>query len=187
MSHTMSLNVATNARKSFKLLRQLFGGDITKFPESAKSERPGYMALHFDFQFRDGDTARIALAHYYKQNGDMVPDPDMVIEVNRTAETAEALSFQNAMFYQDATTEDGGRHERVSRSMNEFLVTWLGNAIDQGHLLRPEAPGLLLTYSQLGTQNRERARARFINASCGDGFVYELDSEGVIVSRTKAP
>lgn len=186
-THTMSLTVATHARRSFALLRQLFGGNIDRFPKSAKSERPPYMALHFDYQGRDGDKVRVALSHYYKQNGDMVPDPDMVIEVDREAQTAEALTFQNAMLYHDATTENGGRHERLSQSINSFLVTWLQNAIEQGHLLHEPGPGLRLAFSQLTTSNQQRARATFINAGSSDGFVYELDSEGVVLSRSRAP
>ena len=38
----------------------------------------GFMDLHFE---KIGKNV-FSLAHYYKQNGDLVPDPDMVIRVN---------------------------------------------------------------------------------------------------------
>ena len=64
--------------------------------ESGKSEAPGFMDFNLDILQRKGDVLRIAISHYYKhQSGDMIPDPDMEILVNRKNETAEALTYQD--------------------------------------------------------------------------------------------
>ena len=40
-----------------------------------------------------------SLAHYYKQGGDLIPDPDMEIKVFPEFEMAEALTYQDSFGY----------------------------------------------------------------------------------------
>jgi uncharacterized protein YqiB (DUF1249 family) len=72
---------------------------------------------------------RIALAHNYKAGGDVIPDPDMEVTVDFNYETAQADTYQDTYVYREATDE------RSRRELNEFLVMWLGNLVDQGHKL----------------------------------------------------
>jgi len=106
--------------------------------EAAKSvvdPSGGFMDLCFDKLDDDRDKVRISLAHYYKQNGDLMCDPDMEILVYHGLNSAEALTFQmaNPPIYQEVYPEPGKVNPKLKRQLNSFLNTWLKNAIDQGH------------------------------------------------------
>ena len=45
----------------------------------------------------------LALSHYYKPSGDLIPDPDMTLQVLRDAQTAEVLTYQDMYRYDVAT------------------------------------------------------------------------------------
>ena len=96
----------------------------------------GFMDLNVDRLYSEKDGFRIALAHYYKQNGDMVPDPDMEIRVYPDRKMAEALTFQNALFYQEVYfTNDSGQamvRPKLKKQLNDFLKMWLRNLKQQG-------------------------------------------------------
>lgn len=42
-----------------------------------------------------------------------------------------------------------------------------------------------MSYDDLSEANKSRARARFFNAGSGDGYTYELDSEGILLCRKR--
>lgn len=63
----------------------------------------------------------IAISHYYIVNEDLVPDPDMQIEIDFKNKTARALSFQNAYIYQEAY------NKKIQKELNDFLIQWLLN------------------------------------------------------------
>ena len=92
------------------------------------------MDFNLDILRRKGDVLRIAISHYYKHpSGDMIPDPDMEILVNRKTETAEALTYQDIYRYQEVYAEDGSCNQSLQHSLNEFLLMWLNNLYEQGH------------------------------------------------------
>jgi uncharacterized protein YqiB (DUF1249 family) len=93
----------------------------------AKLSASGFMDLHVDILNKNGDVWRIALAHNYKSSGDVIPDPDMEVTVDFAAETAQAETYQDTYLYREANDE------RSKKELNQFLVLWLGNLIDQGH------------------------------------------------------
>jgi uncharacterized protein YqiB (DUF1249 family) len=93
----------------------------------AKLSASGFMDLHVDILRKDGDVWRIALAHNYKSSGDVIPDPDMEVTVDFDNETAQAETYQDTYVYREATDE------RSKKELNEFLLMWLGNVIEQGH------------------------------------------------------
>ncbi len=105
------------------------------------SESGVFMDLHLDVLSRSESSAEIiiklALAHYYKQNGDLVPDPDMVIRVRLMGETAEALSYQDWQSYKEVYLGDGQINVTQKVHQNIFLGQWLLNAWKQGHRLGP--------------------------------------------------
>lgn len=90
------------------------------------------MDFNLDLLSREGNIVRIALSHYYKQNGDMIADPDMEIIINTKLMTANAMTYQDSMIFQSAE-QDGGINQKLVNSLNEFLDQWLQNCIDQGH------------------------------------------------------
>ena len=93
----------------------------------AKQSAPGFMDLHVDILHKNGNVWRIAMAHNYKSGGDVIPDPDMEVTVNFAAETAHAETYQDTYVYREVNDE------RSREELNEFLLMWLGNLIDQGH------------------------------------------------------
>jgi len=103
--------------------------------EAAKSKCDGFMDLHFDRLYEEDGTVIIALAHYFKQNGDLCSDPDMQIRVHPEQRTAEALTFQQALppVYQEVYPAPGKVIPRLKKELNSFLSTWLHNCIQQGH------------------------------------------------------
>ena len=108
--------------------------NLYSIKESGKSEAPGFMDFHLDILQRKGDVLRIAISHYYKHpSGDMIPDPDMEIMVNRKNETAEALTYQDIYQYQEVYFEDGSCDQSLQHSLNEFLLMWLNNLYEQRH------------------------------------------------------
>lgn len=74
----------------------------------------------------------ISLAHYYEQNGDLVPDPDMEVKVHDHG-MAEALTFQNSLLYQQVYSDDGLKYRpKLKDDLNRFLHFWLCNLEKQG-------------------------------------------------------
>ena len=108
--------------------------DIATRNDAGKSQlsSDALMDLNLDLLSREGNIVRIALSHYYKQNGDMVADPDMEIIINTHLMTANAMTYQDSMIFQSAE-QDGGVDQKLVNSLNEFLDRWLQNCIDQGH------------------------------------------------------
>jgi len=95
----------------------------------AKLSATGFMDLHVDILHKNGNVWRIAMAHNYKSGGDVIPDPDMEVTVNFAAETAHAETYQDTYVYREANDEQS------KKELNEFLLMWLGNLIDQGHTI----------------------------------------------------
>ena len=92
------------------------------------------MDLNLDILSKQKNIIRIALSHYYKQNGDMIADPDMEIIINAQLMTANAMTYQDSMIFQSAE-QDGGINQKLVNNLNEFLDQWLQNCIDQGHMI----------------------------------------------------
>ena len=95
-----------------------------------KIERPGYMHLHID-RLTEG---RIALAHNFIQNGDVMADPDMEIRIHEETRTAEALTFQQDSMgiYEVVYPQPGSVNIPAKKKLNEFLLYWLSNLKQQG-------------------------------------------------------
>lgn len=92
------------------------------------------MALHFDVleveKKEQQYTKVISLAHYYEQNGDLVPDPDMTIRIYSQTKMAEALTFQNCYIYQEVYPTPDTCYPKLKTSLNSFLNNWLSSCID---------------------------------------------------------
>lgn len=121
---------------NFNKLEKLGIIDLINSGKSAgKSEVSGFMDLHFDRLYEEDGSVIIALAHYFKQNGDMCSDPDMQLRVYPEHRMAEALTFQQAIpsMYQEVYPASGKVNPRLKKELNGFLSTWLRNCITQGH------------------------------------------------------
>jgi len=105
--------------------------------KSSFGEKSALMDLNLDVLSED-DKGRfvIAISHYYLQNGDSIADPDMEIRINFEMETAEALTFQNGLGFQQVYhTKDGKKllDTRQKKEQNKFLSGWLTNLINTKH------------------------------------------------------
>ncbi|MDH5415339.1 MAG: DUF1249 domain-containing protein, partial [Flavobacteriaceae bacterium] len=114
-----------NLKKSFMAGKSTFG------------EKSALMDLNLDVLSED-EKGRfvIALSHYYRQNGDSVADPDMEIRIDFEKEIAEALTFQNALGFQQVYHEKDGKRlvdTRQKKEQNKFLSGWLTNLINTKH------------------------------------------------------
>lgn len=101
--------------------------------DAAKSKVAGFMDLNFDYLHGNELSARIALSHYYRQNGDMIADPDMEILVRFHRQEAEALTFQDVFGYDTAEAGTPQGRLKASTRINNFLAFWLVNLRNQGH------------------------------------------------------
>lgn len=105
--------------------------------KSRKDPKGGLMDLNYDYVAKDKDGNHIiALSHYFKQQGDMVADPDMQIRLLPEMEMAEALTFQDHFGFQQVYSEKDGKvyvNLKLKKSLNKFLNQWLTNIIHQGH------------------------------------------------------
>lgn len=106
-----------------------------------KSVSRGYMDLNFELLFKDKGGFHFAMSHYYKENGDMIADPDMEILINIEHRTIEALHFQDRFHYEEVYDDKISR-KRVDKkeqiSQNNFLGEWLKNLKKQDHKIEWE-------------------------------------------------
>lgn len=109
----------------FDRLDRLTGGiiEFIRTEQSRKMHSSGFM----DLTIESFGNSRISLTHYYKQNGDLVPDPDMEILIHSDIRMAEALSYQDSFGYQtvylDSTRQQF--YPKRKNELNRFLNTWL--------------------------------------------------------------
>ena len=105
--------------------------------KSAKDPNGGLMDLNYDYIGQDkNNNPIIALSHYFKQNGDMIADPDMQIRILPELEAAEAMTFQDQFGFKDVYREKDGKTYvdlKRKKDLNQFLNQWLTNIIRQGH------------------------------------------------------
>ena len=103
-----------------------------------RSKKTGFMDLIFELLYIRKGLFYISLSHYYKQNGDMVPDPDMEIRVDIKNRMIEALAFQDAYHYSQVYEHKGDKvllNTKEKKDQNDFLTQWLKNLIGSGHLI----------------------------------------------------
>lgn len=103
-----------------------------------KSESTGYMDFTLEVLDRDKTGFYISITHYYTQNGDLVPDPDMEILVRLENKTVEALHFQDWMRYHEVYDDKRKRamvNTKQKESQNKFLQDWFKNLKNQGHVI----------------------------------------------------
>lgn len=117
-------------------------GDVKRVMSYGKSKVEGYMELvvervpYLDSESPNDNAYAISLAHYFKQNGDMCRDPEMVIFVYPSMKMVEAQTFEQSIppIYIEVYHDSGTKVDmRAKKDHNDFLRVWLKNLIDQGH------------------------------------------------------
>lgn len=115
----------------FKKLERIIG-DPSRLSAYTKFEAHGFMDLGVDRLYTDEESVTIALSHYFKQNGDMVPDPDMEVRIYPEMKMAEALTYQDSFGYRQVYPSPNRVDLRAKKDLNVFLNYWLSNIIEQG-------------------------------------------------------
>lgn len=74
----------------------------------------------------------ISLAHYYEQNGDLCQDPEVTLRIYPESQMAEALTFQNHIYFQRVYLDDNRVNVKLKKSLNSFANQWLSVLKQQG-------------------------------------------------------
>lgn len=96
--------------------------------EYLKLESRGFMDLIIEKI--DKDT--ISIAHYYKQNSDLIADIDITAKIDINNKTAEVLSYQDCFKYNQIYHDDGTTNEKLKKDINNFFLKWLEILKQQG-------------------------------------------------------
>ena len=108
--------------------------------QSLKIDNTGevYMPVHFEKLYKTDFGGNVAfvfsLAHYYKQNGDLVPDPDMTFIFLPEKELVYPASFQNSMVYKESIFQEEGTWKMIKSEQKysaDFANMWLKNIKEQ--------------------------------------------------------
>lgn len=108
-------------------------------------ERKPFMNLNLDYlqTEKDGNIV-FAMAHNFKQNGDIMADPDMQVRIIPVMQSIEALTYQldSMGIHQQVYPSPNMVNPRLKKELNTFLEKWLKNLIQQGFKLevKPCAP-----------------------------------------------
>ena len=84
------------------------------------------------------DDDRIAISHYFEQNGDMMADPDMEFMFDNEKEELSARTFQqdNMNYYRDVSMDgDIVLDPELEEELNVFANQWLHNIINNDYYL----------------------------------------------------
>jgi len=126
----------TTYEQIYEKLSKIINLDELIKKKALKFKSTGFMDLNFDFlRFDEQKRIIIVISHYFKQNGDMVADPDMEIRIDKSwveygGATCEALTFQDAYKYQEVYSRSKSNeiiNSRLKTALNKFLLQWLKN------------------------------------------------------------
>lgn len=118
-------------QKNFNKLQRLLK-DLSVPPETMKLKSDPYMDLSIETIHRGNGQYIIAMSHYYTQNGDLVPDPDMTVKIIPALGMVEALSYQDKFGYRAVYPKPSLVDINAKKDLNNFLGTWLSNLLVQG-------------------------------------------------------
>jgi hypothetical protein len=124
--------------KSVKAIIDLFGGMAGLQQAGIRVEVPGFMPLCIEYLgtgLRGG--VLLSIAHYYLQNGDLMADPELVVEV--IGEDWHPVTYQqdNVGLYQQAVYEEDGKvmlRPRLISELQRFMTMWDSNLKNQGYI-----------------------------------------------------
>jgi len=97
-----------------------------QFNEAVSLKSKPFMDLNLD----DLGDHVFAMAHNFKQNGDIMADPDMQIRIIPEMHSIEALTYQldSMGIFQRVYNEDFTKvNPRLKKELNSFLEKWLIN------------------------------------------------------------
>ncbi len=103
---------------------------------------------------------RIAISHYYTQNGDSLADPDMEFVFDHEAKTLNARTFQQDNLNRfEQVVIDGVVDEALESELNDFASQWFQNIREQGYLPIKEEKQLSESDVPIGTEKESGTQA----------------------------
>lgn len=103
---------------------------------------------------------RIAISHYYTQNGDSFADPDMEFVFDHEAKTLNARTFQQDNLNRfEQVVIDGVVDEALESELNDFASQWFKNIREQGYLPTREEKQLSESDIPIETEKESGAQA----------------------------
>lgn len=120
----------------FTRLEKIFPPEVLLSRDTLRLTSGGFMPFVVEVLARKDDCLKVSLAHYCYQNGDAIPDPDVVVEICLKARTIKPLSIQMSMGAVVETTliRDGKKYVNTARmkDLASFLGFWFHNLCAQG-------------------------------------------------------
>ncbi len=118
----------------YRKLEKLGILDVAKKKDHVKIENPPYLPL----VIKRLAPNKIILAHYYEQNGDLIPDPEMEILINHNIRVAVPMSFKNALIEKVWKAGKGKDSDKLGRELESFLEMWLKNIEAQKYPIKEQ-------------------------------------------------
>ena len=118
------------AHENYKSLLALAPQIINEEKDYMRFESEPFMPLTIE---KIG-SGRIAMAHHFIQNGDVMADPDMEFELDVKNECLFARTYQqdSLAYYQTAETDEG-INVNLAKELDDFAKTWFKNIKSQGY------------------------------------------------------
>lgn len=133
MQETLIKQCQANYKRLLELLPNV---ETMEGGSAVKMKAAPFMDLCIDVLWQKGTVTRISLAHYYEQNGDLVPDPDMEVTLMHITRLALPVHFQDWRCYRQAMEGTIILDMKEFADQSRFLSRWLRNIKQQGH--RPD-------------------------------------------------
>ncbi len=130
----MNQAVLKQCQANYKRLLALLPDVQTMQQGSGVKMKAGqFMDLNIDVLRQQGTVTQISMAHYYEQNGDLVPDPDMEVMLMHVTQMALPVHFQSGSFYRRCIEGTVITNLKEFGDQTSFLSQWLRNIKAQGH------------------------------------------------------
>jgi uncharacterized protein YqiB (DUF1249 family) len=127
-----------------------------QFTDAISLKSKPYMNLNLDDLGKDDNGyITIAMAHNFKQNGDIMADPDMTVRIIPVMHSIEALTYQldSMGIFQEVYPEPNKVYPKLKKELNSFLEKWLINLIQQRFKLVQDSRPITVKSSITGCIN----------------------------------
>lgn len=110
----------------YELMEKIGIIDAVKNKNYLKIHNEPFEPLFIEKLHEENGKVIIAMTHYFEQKRDLIPDPDMEIEIDLENKKARALRFENQFIRQSAYVS-----RKMEEKLNNFLILWLINIKEQ--------------------------------------------------------
>lgn len=135
--------INTKAAKTLARLTRGLGDDNRA--RKIGSDDGGYMPVHVDYLQTAEGGAIYSVAHYYRKNGDSMPDPDMTFYHRDEDDAWFPLTWQTGGRRDEAMWHNGEGWQfrpALQRSITTFAGSWMANIkTQQAEYFRPMRRG----------------------------------------------